>query len=282
VKPQQEAPSSPDPNSQAPAANPGAGEPRRSNWQVPALVLLAVVAVAAGFYFGRGLLGSSTQPVATSQALAPTAPPAAVTPQSAVAQGVPEVASSAAQVAANIASPVTTPSDQGAAMPGISPSEVVTLEPTIHVLKGQAAPELVMTDLASGQEVSLADFKGRPVLVNFWATWCVPCRIEMPWLQAVRDEHAAEGFEVLAVDAGEKVPPSLAKDHIERYVDSLGLTLPVLYGDNTYAVQKAWTVIGLPISFLIGRDGVVVDAHTGGYPNQVTLDAQVQQLIARP
>ena len=81
-------------------------------------------------------------------------------------------------------------------------------------LRGKAAPTFVLTDLA-GKKVSLADYKGRPVLVNFWATWCGPCKVEMPWFEEFRKQYASQGFEILGladdVDAGKDAIAKVAK-----------------------------------------------------------------------
>ena len=76
-----------------------------------------------------------------------------------------------------------------------------------HPLLQQPAPDFNMTLLETGQPVKLSDYRGKPLLINFWATWCPPCRYEMPWLQNAYAAHKDKGFELLAVDAGERVWP---------------------------------------------------------------------------
>jgi thiol-disulfide isomerase/thioredoxin len=148
-----------------------------------------------------------------------------------------------------------------------------------HPLIGQQAPDLPLTDLATGRAVSIAEYAGRPLLVNFWATWCPPCRAEMPWLQAVYDRHRGRDLVVLAVNAGERVPDADAPAQIEAFVAAMGLTFPVLHGAQADAVQYDWGVWGLPSSFLVDRHGLVVDAVTGMYPSQGILDAKVASLL---
>lgn len=172
-----------------------------------------------------------------------------------------------------------TTDDAGPTAEIVAEGEIVPLEASDHPLVSQPAPELAMKRLSTGEDVRLADYAGRPVVVNFWATWCVPCRAEMPWLQATRDKFSDRGLEVLAVDAGERVPPEMIETQIQRFVNSMGLTLPVLYGDNTYDVQAEWTVSALPVSFLVTPDGVIADVRRGGYPNHATLEDHVQRVL---
>jgi thiol-disulfide isomerase/thioredoxin len=238
------------------------------SWQVVVLPLLAAGAVAGGILIGRQ--GSDSRSGAADDTDMAAA----------------EVAGAAA--AGQDAAPVIDPPTGGQpaavagaaeAMPGVAAGEIVQMPDSIHVLKGQPAPRLAMTQLGTGETVDLADLKGRPVLINFWSTWCAPCRLEMPWIQSVYDEYKDDGLEVLSIDSGEKVPPSLIEDHIQRFVTSMGMTFPVLYGDNTYDVQDTWTVVGLPVTFLVDREGTVVDVHSGAYPNRATLADQVSRLL---
>jgi peroxiredoxin len=165
--------------------------------------------------------------------------------------------------------------------PAIAPEgTVVDLPPRQHALLGQPAPDFTMDRLDGGEPVSLSGLKGKPVVLNFWATWCPPCRLEMPWLQNAYNAHQAEGLTVLAVDAGEKVPPDMVHDQVARFVEDAGLTFPMLLGDNTYEVQKQWSVLGLPATFLVDSEGKVVDFHGGAFPNQATFEDWLQAILA--
>jgi thiol-disulfide isomerase/thioredoxin len=114
-----------------------------------------------------------------------------------------------------------------------------------------------------GRDMNLSDYLGRPVMINFWATWCGPCRFEMPILQRVYEKRQAEGLEILAVNAGERVPADQVVPTVQAFVDEMGLTFPVIFPEDTFQLQQEYTVYGLPSSFLIGPDGVVANAHTG-------------------
>jgi peroxiredoxin len=112
---------------------------------------------------------------------------------------------------------------------------------------GGDTPLLSLEDLG-GKSHSLADYRGKVVLVNFWATWCEPCRAEMPSMNALRRSLQGKPFEVLAVNLAEPLT------RIEKYLDTLPLGFPVLR-DRDSAVSKAWKARLLPASYVIGRDG---------------------------
>jgi peroxiredoxin len=112
---------------------------------------------------------------------------------------------------------------------------------------GGPTPELELQDLA-GKEHRLADYRGSVVLVNFWATWCVPCREEMPSIDKLRSSLKGKPFEVLAVNLAEPL------SRIEKFVAAMPLGFPLLR-DRDGTVSKAWKAKLLPASFLIGRDG---------------------------
>jgi len=112
---------------------------------------------------------------------------------------------------------------------------------------GGATPALALEDL-EGRSHSLADYRGKVVLVNFWATWCEPCREEMPSIERLRNSLKGQPFEVLAVNLAEPL------SRIEKFVAQLPLGFPLLR-DRDGAAGKAWKAKLLPASFLIGRDG---------------------------
>ena len=123
------------------------------------------------------------------------------------------------------------------------------------------APPLALVDV-EGQSAALADYTGQVVLLNNWATWCPPCRAEMPELLAHHTAHQGQGFTVIAVEAGD--PAS----QVDQFVEEYGLTFPVWVD----AGQQALTVfrnLALPNSFVIDREGQVRLAWTGA----ITLDA---------
>ena len=114
---------------------------------------------------------------------------------------------------------------------------------------GQAPAPLVLADLA-GRDVDLASFKGEVVLVNFWATWCVPCREEMPSLQRLQQKLGGKGFRVLAVNVGEGAP------RIRQFLERTPVSFTILRDAESEAM-KAWRVRMLPASFLVDRRGML-------------------------
>ncbi len=139
-------------------------------------------------------------------------------------------------------------------------------------LRGKAAPGFALTTL-DGKKVSLADYKGRPVLVNFWATWCAPCKLEMPWFEEFHSQYAGQGFEILGIaedDAG--------KDQIAKAAKKLGVTYPILLTDGKVA-PKYGGIDYLPMSFYVGRDGVVVE-ETAGLGSKDQIEANIKKIVA--
>ena len=112
---------------------------------------------------------------------------------------------------------------------------------------GGATPPLALDDM-QGKSHDLAEYRGKVVLVNFWATWCVPCREEMPSIDRLRSSLKGQPFEVLAVNMAEPL------SRIEKFASQMPLGFPLLR-DRDGAVGKAWKAKLLPASFLIGRDG---------------------------
>jgi thiol-disulfide isomerase/thioredoxin len=112
-----------------------------------------------------------------------------------------------------------------------------------------AAPKLTLTDL-SGKSVSLDDNLGSVVLVNLWATWCPPCREEMPALQTFYENHKADGFVLIAINQEE------TREVVEPFVEEFGLTFPV-WLDLNYQAEREFNTESLPSSFVIDRTGRV-------------------------
>ncbi len=122
-------------------------------------------------------------------------------------------------------------------------------------VKTHPAPQISLQGL-DGKPVSLDDFRGQVVLLNNWATWCPPCKAEMPDLEAYHEAHQAEGFTVIAVNAGD------SPAEVSAFVQQYGLTFPVWPDPNT-ETMRAFGIRGLPTSFVIDRNGMVRATWTG-------------------
>lgn len=123
-------------------------------------------------------------------------------------------------------------------------------------LVGDLAPDFELINAGSGKKVRLSDLRGRPVLVNFWATWCAPCRTEMPALEKAAITYRSDGLEILAVNFGESQAAVLA------FAAELGLKIPLLL-DSDGAVQASYRVPGYPSSYFIDRQGRVAALQLG-------------------
>ena len=135
------------------------------------------------------------------------------------------------------------------------------------VMAGEPAPEFLATTL-DGQEMSLADYGGKVVLLNIWATWCPPCREEMPSMERLYGRLEGTDFEIVAVSVDAESPGSMGwggniGGDVPAFVDEFGLTFPILH-DPSGEVAERYQATGLPESFLIGRDGLIYRKVPGG------------------
>ncbi len=130
---------------------------------------------------------------------------------------------------------------------------------------GKPEPQLTLKDV-NGKDVNLADYKGKVVFVNFWATWCDPCRVEIPWLIAMQNKYGPKGFTVLGIAMDEEgksaVAPFLDKERFDVDGQKLPMNYPILLGTDE-ASDKFGGILGYPSSFLISRDGKIVTKFQG-------------------
>src|SRR5204862_2685153 len=122
---------------------------------------------------------------------------------------------------------------------------------------GQNAPAF-QTQLIGGQSISLESLRGKVVLINFWATWCGPCRAEMSYFQTLGAKYGSKDFEVLAINFQEK------PETITKYTDSIGLKLDVAL-DLKGEINRRYGVNQYPVSFVIGRDGKILARQYGPF-----------------
>jgi peroxiredoxin len=148
-----------------------------------------------------------------------------------------------------------------AAFPARQPAAVGPAGQEVAPRKGELAPDFTLVDL-DGNQVSLSDFRGRPVLINFWAGWCPPCRREMPDIVAAYEQHKEEELVVLAVNVQE--PEAEVRD----FAVEAKMSFPVL-PDSDGAVANLYGVRSLPTNFFINKDGVIAHIFYGGMTRDV-------------
>jgi peroxiredoxin len=135
---------------------------------------------------------------------------------------------------------------------------------------GEPAEDFSLRDTAE-QTMHLSALRGQTVLLTFWATWCEPCKVEMPEIQKAYDRHKGNGFVVLAVNFGEKA------DKAKAYAEANGMTFPVLV-DRRANVASQYSVVSLPVSLFIDASGVVQERIFGGTLTAEHIDRVLQRL----
>jgi peroxiredoxin len=129
-----------------------------------------------------------------------------------------------------------------------------------------SAPEFQLQSL-DGQVVALSSFGGKPVMLNFWATWCGPCLGEMPYIQEVfeDEEWREQGLVILAINVGE------SSSKVGKFMEENGLNFEVLL-DADQIVAQRYSIRGIPTTFFIGKDGIIKDAKVGAFSGKAEID----------
>ncbi len=140
--------------------------------------------------------------------------------------------------------------------------------------KGFLAPDFTLAD-PNGHQYHLASLRGKPVLVNLWATWCPPCRAEMPSIQKYYEQYAPQGLVVLGVNATAQDYPL----NIVPFVQEYNLTFPILL-DETGQVSHAYELRSLPSTFFINRDGSIAEIVIGGPMSGAILETYIKEILA--
>ncbi len=149
---------------------------------------------------------------------------------------------------------------------------VIRILPEIALVGvGSRAPEFQAVDLRSGRPATLADYRSRVVLLNIWATWCQPCRIEMPAMERLARNLAGTNFRIVAVSIDEG-----DSSEVSAFAEELGLTFDILH-DRSGIIKRAYQTTGVPESFVIDRHGVIVKKVIGA----AEWDAPVNQMLIR-
>ena len=138
---------------------------------------------------------------------------------------------------------------------------------------GKLAPDFELPGL-DGQAVSLSGLRGKPVLINFWASWCEPCRFEMPFIQEIYEGWTGKtpSLVILTINLGES--PS----RVERFMERYGLSFPVLL-DTSQNVALEYNIRGIPTTFFIDKDGIIQDIKIGAFLNRTEIEMRLSKII---
>ena len=151
-------------------------------------------------------------------------------------------------------------------------------EPRAKVLKPVAernrAPDFALKD-AEGKTVRLSDYKGKVVLLDFWATWCGPCKIEIPWFLEFQRKHKDRGFEVLGISMDDE-----GWDDVKPFAARYQINYRLVLGDDVTS-QKYGGIEALPTTFLIDRSGKIAAAHVG-LSSKKSFEDGIEQLLQDP
>ncbi len=142
--------------------------------------------------------------------------------------------------------------------------------------KGFLAPDFALKT-PTGQTYTLSQLKGKAVLVNIWATWCPPCRAEMPTIQKFYQQYQSQGLVVLGVNATAQDNPL----DIVPFVTQYGLTFPILL-DETNDLGSKYNLRSLPSSFFVNRDGTIADVVIGGPMSDALLQTDIETILKSP
>ena len=137
-------------------------------------------------------------------------------------------------------------------------------------LIGKQAPDFTLMTL-DGTEVSLSQFRGQPVLINFWATWCLPCREEMPELVRSYESHKAEGLIILGLN----LTYSDSLPDVETFASEFNITFPILLDKDGAVAERLYRIPGVPTSIFIKRDGTIERIQVG-----IMTPRQIDQYVA--
>jgi thiol-disulfide isomerase/thioredoxin len=146
---------------------------------------------------------------------------------------------------------------------------------TSHLTQSSPAPDFTLQSL-DGKTTHLSDFRGKAVLLNFWATWCGPCKIEMPWFVDLQKEYGAQGLQIVGVAMDDA-----SKEDIAKFAKDMGVNYPILIGKESVGDEYGG-VPALPESFLIARDGKIVDKIIGLRGKAEIEDAVKKALDTKP
>ena len=152
-----------------------------------------------------------------------------------------------------------------------SPDGEGPLEQGEGVEVGNSAPDFQLQSL-DGESVSLSSLRGETVLLNFWATWCPPCRGEMPYIQGIYEDWVDRGLVILAVNIGE------SSSTVEDFMRSNNLSFTVLL-DTTQGVAQSYAIQYIPTTFFIDKDGIIQDKLIGPFQSEKQIEDKLSEIM---
>jgi thiol-disulfide isomerase/thioredoxin len=144
------------------------------------------------------------------------------------------------------------------------PSET---QPSEAAEVGKTAPNFQLENLEA-KTVSLDSLRGKPVLINFWATWCGPCLDEMPFLQEIYSEWSSKGLMFLSINSGETATK------VRSYMQQFGFSFPALV-DSKNEVAATYRILYLPTTILVDKNGVILEIKVGAFPDKATIEKEL-------
>jgi thiol-disulfide isomerase/thioredoxin len=157
-------------------------------------------------------------------------------------------------------------------------AKATELEKLIAALEGSQVgnlvPDFKLTDL-DGKTVSLRDLRGSPVMLNFWATWCGPCRSEMPYLQQIYEKWRDKGLILLTINLRETTST------VRQFMQEIKSSLPVLF-DTNGDVGNKYSITAIPTTFFVTELGVIKERRVGSYPSVEAIESSLRQILPPP
>jgi cytochrome c biogenesis protein CcmG/thiol:disulfide interchange protein DsbE len=154
------------------------------------------------------------------------------------------------------------------------PLTTATTLPVITIAEGNQIGNLALDfqlQNLNGQSVSLSGFRGKPIILNFWATWCGPCRGEMPFLQQIYETWSDKGLVVLEIDLRENATL------VQKFMTDSKLSLPTLL-DTSGKVGQSYGITVIPTTFFIDKDGIIRQVVRGAFPNKASIESQLSKI----
>ncbi|MEK6396717.1 MAG: TlpA disulfide reductase family protein [Terriglobus sp.] len=152
-----------------------------------------------------------------------------------------------------------------------------TMDSPVTDLRGKPAAIFTLTS-NTGKRISLNDYKGKPVLLNFWATWCTPCKVEMPWFEEFQKKYAAQGLQVIGINEDDDAKSPEIQAQIKKVLENTGVDYTILMSDDKVANAYGGLDV-LPATFYIDRTGKITAQAIGLAPKEEA-EANIQKIVA--